>query len=140
MSPPGPPEGETGGREPEGTPVRVDVDHPGAAAAGDDGCSGGESFSLRVLGDDMEPEFRHGEIIVIEPEGALKDGSFVLARHDGEWIFRQLLRRGDGWVLHALNPARMDLPDLPLPDLGAVRGVIIQKAVPGRRRLTKFYV
>jgi len=43
-------------------------------------------------------------------------------------------------VLHALNPARPDLADLPLPDLAAVRGVIIQKAVPGRRRLSKFYV
>jgi hypothetical protein len=42
-------------------------------------------------------------------------------------------------VLHALNPARTDLRDLPLADLSAVHGVIIQKAVPGRRRLSKFY-
>jgi DNA polymerase V len=115
-----------------------------AAAAGPDGadagCSGGESFALRVLGDDMAPEFNDGEIIVIEPDGALKDGSFVLARHAGEWIFRQLCRRGEGWVLHALNPARTELADLPLPDLAAVHGVVIQKAVPGRRRLSKFYV
>jgi SOS-response transcriptional repressor LexA len=104
------------------------------------GCSGGESFALRVLGDDMAPEFNDGEIIIVEPDGALKDGAFVLARHDGEWIFRQLCRCGEGWVLHALNPARTDLSDLPLPDLAAVHGVIIQKAVPGRRRLSKFYV
>jgi SOS-response transcriptional repressor LexA len=76
----------------------------------DPGCSGGESFALRVLGDDMAPEFRHGEIIIVEPDGALKDGSFVLARHAGEWIFRQLCRRGAGWVLHALNPARPECP------------------------------
>jgi SOS-response transcriptional repressor LexA len=107
---------------------------------GDSACSGGESFALRVLGDDMAPEFNDGEIIIVEPDGALKDGSFVLARHEGEWIFRQLCRRGAGWVLHALNPARADLRDLPLPDLGAVHGVVIQKAVPGRRRLSKFYV
>jgi DNA polymerase V len=106
----------------------------------DSGCAGGESFALRVLGDDMAPEFRHGEIIVIEPGGALKDGSFVLARHGGEWIFRQLCRRAEGWVLRALNPARHDLGDLPLPDLSAVHGVVIQKAVPGRRRLSKFYL
>ena len=106
----------------------------------DDGCTGAESFALRVLGDDMAPEFRHGEIIVVEPDGALKDGSYVVARHGGEWFFRQLCRRGDGWVLHALNTARPDLRDLPLADLGAVRGVVIQKAVPGRRRLTKSYV
>jgi phage repressor protein C with HTH and peptisase S24 domain len=108
-------------------------------AAADGGCSGGESFALRVLGDEMAPEFNHGEIIIVEPDGALKDGSFVLARHAGEWIFRQLCRRGEGWVLHALNPARGDLPDLALPGLDAVHGVVIQKAVPGRRRLSKHY-
>jgi SOS-response transcriptional repressor LexA len=112
----------------------------GRGDAGDGGCSGGESFALRVLGDEMAPEFSHGEIIIVEPDGALKDGSFVLARHEGEWIFRQLCRRGDGWVLHALNPARSDLSDLPVSGLDAVHGVVIQKAVPGRRRLTKFYV
>ena len=46
----------------------------------DAGCSGGESFALRVLGDDMAPEFNEGDIIIIEPDGALKDGSFVLAQ------------------------------------------------------------
>ena len=43
-------------------------------------------------------------------------------------------------MLHALNGQRRDLPDLPLPDLSAVHGVVIQKAVPGKRRLSKFYV
>ena len=100
-------------------------------------CSGSEAFALRVLGTSMEPEFMEGEIIVIEPEGALRDGSYVLAQHEGEWIFRQLCRRGEAWQLHALNPA---FPDLLLPDLTTVRGVIIQKALPGRRRASKRYV
>lgn len=110
------------------------------AAAEDDGCSGGEPFALRVLGDEMAPEFLHGEIIVVEPDGALKDGSFVLARHAGGWIFRQLRRGDSGWVLHALNPDRGDLPDLALADLSQVHGVVIQKAVPGRRRLSRSYL
>jgi len=114
---------------------------PAHAAESDAGaCSGAESFALRVLGNDMAPEFNEGEIIIVEPDGALKDGSYVLAQVAGEWIFRQLRRSGDGWALNALNPARSDLPVLPLPDLAAVRGVVIQKAVPGRRRLSKFYV
>jgi len=100
-------------------------------------CSGSEAFALRVLGTSMEPEFMEGEIIVIEPEGALRDGSYVLARHEGEWIFRQLCRAGERWRLHALNPA---FPDLALPDLSEVRGVVIQKALPGRRRASKRYV
>ena len=37
----------------------------------------------------------------------------------------------------AFSPS--DLPDLALPDLGAIHGVVIQKAVPGRRKLTRFY-
>lgn len=101
------------------------------------GCSGGESFALRVLGDSMEPEFLAGEIIIIEPDGALRPGSFVLAQLDGEWTFRQLAKTGEIWCLRALNPAYAELP---LPDLSAIYGVVIQKAVPGRRRLTKHYL
>jgi DNA polymerase V len=107
------------------------------AAADDAGCSGGEVFALRVLGDSMAPEFLDGEIIIVEPDGALRDGSFVLAQAGGEWTLRQLTRSGGGWALHALHPG---YPDQPLPDLAAVHGVVIQKAVPGRRRAAKRYV
>jgi len=37
-------------------------------------------------------------------------------------------------------PANGSFADQPLPDLAAIHGVIIQKAVPGRRRLTKHYI
>lgn len=106
-------------------------------ASDDSACSGSEVFALQVLGDSMAPEFVEGEVIIIEPGGASGDGSFVLARHADEWIFRQLRRRGEGWALRALD-ARY--PELPLADLSAVHGVIIQKSVPGRRRLTKRYI
>jgi DNA polymerase V len=100
-------------------------------------CAGGESFALMVLGFSMAPEFQEGEIIIIEPEGLAKDGSYVLAWHQAEWTFRQLLRDGENWLLHPLNPA---FPDAPLGSLADVRGVIIQKALPGRRRASKHYV
>lgn len=103
----------------------------------DVGCGGGEVFALRVLGDSMAPEFAEGEIIVVEPDGALRAGCFVLARVAGEWTFRQLARAGGQWHLHALNPAYADQP---LPDLAAIHGVVIQKAVPGRRRLSRRYI
>lgn len=102
-----------------------------------DACSGGESFALMVLGDSMAPEFKHGEIIVIEPDGATHDGSFVLAFVNDEWTFRQLRRDGEHWQLHALNPA---FAPTPLPSLAALHGVIIQKALPGHRRASKRYI
>lgn len=100
-------------------------------------CAGGESFALMVLGDSMTPEFLEGEIIIIEPEGLAQEGSYVLAWYPQEWTFRQLLRSTSGWVLHPLNPA---FPDAPIADLAPVRGVIIQKALPGRRRASKYYI
>jgi SOS-response transcriptional repressor LexA len=100
-------------------------------------CAGGESFALMVIGHSMAPEFLEGEIIIIEPEGLAKDGSYVLAWHQEEWTFRQLLHTTSGWMLHPLSP---NFPDLPIPDLSAVRGVIIQKALPGRRRASKHYI
>jgi len=90
-----------------------------------------------VLGDSMAPEFVEGEVIVIEPEGLATDGSFVLAQVDGEWIFRQLARDGEAWQLRPLNSA---YPTLTITDLSAVKGVIIQKSKPGRRRASKRYV
>ena len=100
-------------------------------------CSDGEAFALMVLGDSMEPEFVEGDVIIIEPEGLATEGSYVLAQLDGEWIFRQLVRHGDGWRLHALNPA---YPPADIEDLSPVKGVIIQKSKPGRRRAAKRYI
>jgi SOS-response transcriptional repressor LexA len=108
-----------------------------ASDAGGSACSEAESFALMVLGDSMEPEFREGEIIIIEPEGLATDGSYVLAQLDGEWTFRQLTRAGPCWELRPLNPA---YPAAAIPDLSCVKGVIIQKSRPGRRKETRRYV
>ncbi len=103
----------------------------------DVGCEGGEVFALRVLGDSMAPEFLHGEIVIVEPGGAVHDGSFVLARLDGEWTLRQLVHDAGVWRLRALQGGHGEAT---LPDLSAVQGVVIQKSVPGRRRLAKRYI
>jgi SOS-response transcriptional repressor LexA len=100
-------------------------------------CAAAEPFALQVLGDAMTPEFEHGDVIVVEPEGLAQDGSFVVARWQEEWTFRQLLREGEGWSLVALNPA---YPPQPIGDLSPVRGIVIQKSKPGRRRSVKRYV
>lgn len=100
-------------------------------------CSGAEPFALMVLGDSMAPEFVEGDVVIVEPEGHATDGAFVVAHAGGEWLLRQLRAEGGRWVLHALDPAYAALP---LPDLAAVRGVVIQKSKPGRRRERKRYV
>jgi DNA polymerase V len=100
-------------------------------------CSAEEPFALVVLGDSMAPEFYEGEVIVVEPEGLASDGSFVVAQVDGDWMLRKLVRVDGGWRLQALNPA---CPAATIADLSPVRGVVIQKSRPGRRRSIKRYV
>lgn len=109
---------------------------PIAVAGADAGCSAGESFALMVLGDSMAPEFVQGDVIVIEPEGLATDGAFVLAHARGEWIFRRLVARPGGWRLAALDPR---YPAIDIDDLAAVRGVVIQRSRPGRRRAARLY-
>jgi SOS-response transcriptional repressor LexA len=102
-----------------------------------DACAGAEPFALMVLGDSMAPEFVEGDIIIIEPEGLAQDGSFVLARVDGEYLFRQLVGRDGDWRLAAVNPR---YPAVEISDLTSVKGVVIQKQKPGSRRSRKSYL
>jgi SOS-response transcriptional repressor LexA len=108
---------------------------PIASVAGD--CAAAEPFALTVLGESMAPEFVDGDVIVVEPEGLARAGSFVVARIGGEWMLRELVRAGGGWQLRALDPRE---PPITLADLAPVRGVVIQKSRPGRRRSVKRYV
>ena len=90
---------------------------------------GGEPFALRVIGDIMAPEFMDGCIIIIDPSGVVKDGSYVLARQGEEYIFRQLVFGGDVYYLRTLEEGH---DDIEIPDLVLVEGVIIQQGA--RRR------
>ena len=59
-----------------------------ALAASGPGCEEKEPYALMVLGDSMEPEFKEGEVLVIEPGANYRDGSYVIAYHNDEYIFR----------------------------------------------------
>lgn len=121
-------------RKPINIPV-VSADQPQDQALS--ACSEAEPFALMVLGDSMEPEFLDQEIIVIEPEGLARDGSYVIAFHNEEYTFRQLVKREAGWALHALNPG---YPDHPIANLDCIKGVVILKKKPGRRKSVKYYI
>ena len=93
------------------------------------GCAENEPYALRVLGDSMQPEFMDGVVIVIDPAGAMRDGSYVIATHNDELIFRQLRIVEETFFLQPLN----DLYDtVEIPSLDVVTGVVSQQA--GRRR------
>lgn len=125
-------------------PVKPAAEAPMEGEALASSCASGEPYALMVLGDSMMPEFEEGEIIVVEPEGVARDGSFVIAyieeaeKEDEKYIFRQLVKHPEGWMLKPLNPL---YPNIPIDSIeGVVKGVVIMKKKPGRRRAMKEYV
>jgi len=93
------------------------------------GCESDALFSLQVLDDSMEPEFPTGCVIIIDPANTIKNGSFVLANPNDEYIFRQLLIQEDRYYL---KPMRESYPVMEISGLDVIRGVIVQRA--GKRR------
>lgn len=125
-------------------PVKPAVAPPEGLGLETSSCAGAEPYALMVLGDSMQPEFTEGEIIVVEPEGYAKDGSYVIAylenaeKEDEKYIFRQLVHHPEGWMLKPLNPL---YPNIPIDNVEAVvKGVVVQKKKPGRRKEQKSYV
>jgi len=93
-------------------------------------CSASEPFALRVIGEDMAPEFVDGNIIIVDPGGKLSSGCYVVARHQGEMIFRQLFIEQDVYSLRALDSS---LAEILLPNgVEDIVGVISQRS--GKRR------
>lgn len=92
--------------------------------------SGEHVFALRVRGDSMEPEFREGDIVIVNPHVEAKPGDYVIVKNDAfEVTFKQLKRYGDTLVLHPLNPK--------YPDIELSRGhkyQIIGKVVEKKKR------
>ena len=93
-------------------------------------CGASEPFALRVIGNDMMPEFEDGHIIVIDPGGQIKDGCYVVANFKEEYIFRQLFIESSGYVLRASQPGHDEIKlEKGLDD---IVGVVSQRS--GRRR------
>lgn len=89
------------------------------------------SFALVVRGNSMEPEFREGENIVIDPAVPAETGKFVVAKiedcgTDGEATFKQFVKDGGQVFLRPLNNA------YPIIDMTGkkftVCGCVVQKS------------
>ncbi|MGE3141894.1 MAG: helix-turn-helix transcriptional regulator [Hyphomonadaceae bacterium] len=67
----------------------------------------GRVYALEITGDSMEPVYRDGDIVVVEPGAAVRRGDRVVARtRAGEVIAKALGRRNEQIVeLISLNPA-----------------------------------
>ncbi|MBX2838720.1 MAG: S24 family peptidase [Gammaproteobacteria bacterium] len=118
-------------------------------------CVEAETFALQVLDDSMEPEFRKGCIVIVDPTGRATDGSFVLAKKQtssesngsttaqdeselvGTFMLRQLRKDSDfQWQLCPLNSEYSCAATS--ADFSDIVGVITQRAGT-RRRYHKRY-
>jgi DNA polymerase V len=83
-----------------------------------------EPYALRVIGDDMHPEFEDGAIIIVDPGGMLQSGCFIVIEHQGELTFRKYVEHQQRKYLVPVN----DLyPTVELTEPYEIKGVVIQK-------------
>ncbi|TFH84750.1 XRE family transcriptional regulator [Billgrantia azerbaijanica] len=71
------------------------------------GPTGPRAFALRIEGISMEPRFKEGDKIVIDPDLEWKSGDFVYAMRvsDNSGTFKQVRAEGDELYLCATNPS-----------------------------------
>jgi len=99
-------------------------------------CSKAEPFALQVLGDSMQPEFMDGVVIVVDPEGIIRDGCYVVALDlNDEYTFRQYREYNDKHYLVPLNDL-YETEEFKGPT--HIKGVVIQQAGK-RRKDRRFY-
>ena len=101
-------------------------------------CSASEPFALRVIGDDMAPEFRDGHIVIIDPGGVIRPGCFVVANTQDGIVLRQLVVDGDRWRLQALDDRIEPISIKPSP--ANIVGVVSQRAGKRRREHKRYDV
>ena len=84
------------------------------------------TLALRVPDDSMEPEFREGEILIVDPTLPGKHNQFLIARINGDTLatFKQLIVAGNRCYLKPLN-TRYPLIDMTCPI--RVCGVVVGK-------------
>lgn len=72
---------------------------------------GKRMFALKIKNDCMEPEFREGETIIVDPDIEPSSGDYVVVRDNknDEATFKQLKKYGKKIILHPLNPKYQDI-------------------------------
>ena len=102
------------------------------------GCSSAEPFALQVLDNSMEPEFKKGCLIIIDPEGIATDGAYVFATDPSGHIFRKLIIENEKYYIVPLHEDYMhEKREVAFND---IKGVIVsQSGTKGKRSERKKY-
>jgi SOS-response transcriptional repressor LexA len=90
-----------------------------------------ESYVLRVRGPGMEPKFRSGELIFVDPKAEISDGRYVIAMIEGseDPIFKQIVYEGSRRFLRSVNASYPE----PIIELGTtvkILGVVVFRGEP----------
>lgn len=88
-------------------------------------------FALRIRGDSMEPEIRHGDIVIVRRSEEFEDGDWVIALVNGdEGVCKVLRFRDNGISLNSFNPeydpmifTKEQIEDLPVRLIGVVEEI-----------------
>ena len=111
----------------------VDLFQPGDAEEWMDsyGAAGPHAFILKVEGFSMDPDFRPGDRVVVDPDAQWKPGDFVIAKRSSDQAvtLKQLRQEGDHYYLFATNadwPERIIRMDEEWHICGRVRRKIVE--------------
>ena len=98
-------------------------------------CMDKEPFVLRVIGDNMEPEFPNGSIIVVDPGQSAVDGDFVVTKLNDQIELRQLSKNNGNWRLTATAAPEEN------SDITSLAGIIgrVIKRTDARQKFVKEY-
>ncbi len=76
-------------------------------------------FAVKVVNDSMEPEFREGDVLIVNPNLAARSGDYVIAKlkEDNEATFKKLiLHGGEGQGIIILRPLNSRYQDIVITD------------------------
>ena len=91
------------------------------------GTFGSRTFGLHVCGDAMEPAFREGDTIIVDPDRVPKGGDYVIVigKPSAEPTFKQLIVEVNDQ--RYLKPANRRYPLVPVTQEMTIVGVVVMK-------------
>ncbi len=97
------------------------------------------TFALRIEGDSMEPDFKAGDVIVIDPEIEPAPGEFVVATNgDHEATFKKYRPTGIGLYgvdSFELTPLNNDYPSVKSTEIPLkILGTMVEHRIYRRKR------